>query len=461
MRIGKVVTVLVLALGACGGGARGPRDDSPVLPEPLDSQDLVVEVGASDPDVGDPATSPDPAEPTDGIEAPAVPDPSEVFDWSDPADPGNWPDVAPDVGLADASHDPEPPDLPDEVDAFDTQSPDDTPGPPDPGDAPDWQDEADAPGPVDLPRPPVDPGAPPVPYVCWSDSFEWDADFGWEATGLWHRIHADQDLVDVWASAPYHYVSLAGPATLTKPKDGKYAFWYGRDENGSYLGTPDANQVAGGGTSSEPHEGALVSPWVDLTGAASATLFFWSWWEIESQHPAGYDLSTVEVTADGDTWTEVARLNPPVVPPGANPVLPYTVNGVGMPPSWHRTVASLDAVAGGPARIRFRFRTGDVFFNAFRGWVLDEVSVECVAPMGAMSGSQGRAVGDGTSRGRNPGRDSEADTDTTTVTDAVTDTATAHGHGPARVAPARSCASRRSRPHGRFFGELGRLDPKK
>ncbi len=387
MRIEKVVTVLVLALAACGGRAPGPRDDTSVLPEPRDSEGLVAEAGASEPDLGDPATSPDPAEPTDGIETPAVPDPLDVSDWRNPADPGEGPDRAPDGGPTDASHDPARPDWPDEPDAFDAQGADDTPGPPDPDDAPDWPDESDVPGPMDLTHPPADPGPPPVSSVCWSDSFEWDTDPGWEATGLWHRIHAGQDLVDVWASPPYDYVSLAGPATLTKPKDGKYAFWYGRDEDGSYLGIPDANQVAGGGTSSEPHEGALVSPWLDLTGAASATLYFWSWWEIESQHPAGYDLSTVEVTADGDTWIEVARLNPPVVPPGASPVLPYTVNGVGMPPSWHRTVVSLDVVAGGPARVRFRFRTGDVFFNAFRGWVVDEVSTECVDQRGSSPAS--------------------------------------------------------------------------
>lgn len=217
---------------------------------------------------------------------------------------------------------------------------------------------------------------PLVLYTCLADSFEGDS--GWEATGLWHRIHANQDIVNIWAAPPFDYVLLSGPVTLTKPKDGKYAYWYGQDEDGSYIDVPDDNQVAGGGTSVEPHEGVLVSPWIDLTGASFATLYFWSWWEIESKHPVAYDLSTVEVTSDGDAWVEVARLNPPFIPHGAHPVLPYTVNGVGMPPSWHRTVVSLDAFAGRMLRLRFRFRTEDVFYNAFRGWVVDQVLVECV-----------------------------------------------------------------------------------
>ncbi len=243
-------------------------------------------------------------------------------------------------------------------------------------------DHADSTGPPDVPAQSdaaQDPGPPPLPFPCWSDSFE---DAAWEPTGLWHRVHASQDIVNVWALPPFDFVVLAGPPTLTKPKDGQYAFWYGRDEDGSYLDVPDESQVAGGGTSVSPHGGFLQSPWIDLSGMDSATLTFWSWWEIESKHPVAYDLSSVEASADGETWVEVARLNPSSVPPAANPVLPYTVNGVGMPPSWHRTAVTLDAFAGGPVRIRFAFRTGDVFYNAFRGWVVDEVSILCVPKRG-------------------------------------------------------------------------------
>lgn len=388
MRVRTVLTALVPVLATCGGRAGGSDDRTiggvPDVPDEVRPGDAVVEAVSDASDPGGPT------------EAPDLSDRSGVFDASDPLDAADGPDLSDSPDRSDGSEpldsleandqpDPSGPpegfDAPDPLDGADGSDPSDGPDPADPSDSP---DDSEALGPVDPPDTLADPGPPPPPSTCWSDSFEWDADPGWEATGLWHRFHAGQDLVDVWAAPPYDYVALSGPATLTKPKDGTHAFWYGRDEDGSYLGTPDDNQVAGGGTSTGPHEGALVSPWLDLTGVASATLYFWSWWEIESKHPAGYDLSTVEVTADGETWTEVARLNPPVVPPGAHPVLPYTVNGVGMPPSWHRTVVPLDAFAGGPARVRFRFRTGDVFFNAFRGWVVDEVSIECVAQIGSI-----------------------------------------------------------------------------
>lgn len=375
MRIRVVSMVVSLVLASCGRGPAALPDVAGEAVPDIPEDDLVsgrpVEddfaLATPETPAPDPETEGRDPEPDDPLGDPGAPDLPE--DSPDPTLEGAIiaEDLAPAADQALGGDDASmlEPDAEDLVEA-----------------APDWEPPPDAAldiatdGTAEAGAP--DPGPPPEPFECWADSFEWDADSGWEATGLWHRIHANQDLVDVWAGPPFNYVVLNGPATLTKPKDGKRAYWYGRDEDGSYLDVPAAEQVAGGGTSVEPHEGVLVSPWIDLTGATRATLFFWSWWEIESQHPAGYDLSTVEASQDGETWVEVARLNPPVVPPGASPVLPYTVNGVGMPPSWHRTIAWLDAFAGGLVRIRFRFRTGDVFFNAFRGWMVDEVFVMCV-----------------------------------------------------------------------------------
>lgn len=391
MRIRADMTAIVAVLAACGRGPAGGSGDvrdpgASGVPAEVGLWDAGPEERTEEPDPGGRADAPDPTgppEPPSVLDLPGAPDLSDSGDDHDSSGAPD-PDSAFDRSEGSDQADPagadtlgDPSDRPDGSEILDSN---DLPDLSDTAASPDLADGSDPAVPSDL-------GPPPEPSLCWSDSFEWDANPGWEATGLWHRVHAGQDLADVWAGPPYDYVVLNGPATLTKPKDGTHAFWYGRDEDGSYLGTPDDNQVAGGGTSVEPHEGVLASPWLDLTGAAHATLIFWSWWEIESQHPAGYDLSTVEVTADGETWTEVARLNPPGVPPGANPVLPYTVNGVGMPPSWQRTLAPLDAFAGGPVRVRFRFRTGDVFFNAFRGWVVDEVSVECAGQIGSIPAS--------------------------------------------------------------------------
>lgn len=224
------------------------------------------------------------------------------------------------------------------------------------------------------------PNTPLKWFVLLEESFETSE---WTATGLWHRVHGPQMPIDIWAAPPYEYVSLEAPLTISAPKHGQYAYWYGDDTNGSYIGVPyfDPDKPEGpgsGGTSDQPHSGTLTSPLLDLSLCEDATLAFWSWWEIESMHPSHYDLSLVEVSIDeGASWSEVFRMNPAYDPISPSPPIPFTVNGMGAKPSWTFRKVNLTAFVGKKLMIRFVFDTVDSLYNGFRGWLIDELRIEC------------------------------------------------------------------------------------
>jgi hypothetical protein len=365
----SLVVLAAVALAACGDDGRKTRTDVDAEQEAAEAvetevvDDLAIDV------IGDPA--PEPA-PELAVEVDLAPD----------AEPGE----------ADAEHVAgedddeavaiEPVDLPPPDGAFPDEAP-----PPDESTMESAPDEAveDAQDDV-LADPAFDQAdakdaGPLVWTVCLEESFEDEAS-GWTATGLWHRISGGQMPSDVWAAPPNEWVTLAEPWSLSPPKHGTHAFWYGRDEDGSFLRVdatePPEQSAASGGTSWAAHQGTLTSPPIDLTGYLGARLSFWSWWEIESIHPTEYDLSTVEASGDGGaSWTEVFRMNPPSDSGGGKPALPFTANGVGAPPSWALRKADLSAFAGKQVLVRFRFDTGDEYFNGFRGWMLDELKLEC------------------------------------------------------------------------------------
>jgi hypothetical protein len=137
---------------------------------------------------------------------------------------------------------------------------------------------------------------------------------GWTATGLWH---------------------------LTKRRSNSpaNAFWYGRDETGTY------------DTNGSPNEGTLESPPVTL--AQDAVLTFRSWYETEDTGPA-YDRKWVEINVDGRGWQPLGQISN----------------------EWKTwTVVSYPLTVRGTARVRFRFETIDGAFNGFEGWYVDDVAI--------------------------------------------------------------------------------------
>jgi hypothetical protein len=86
--------------------------------------------------------------------------------------------------------------------------------------------------------------------------------------------------------------------------------------------------------------------------ADNPRLRFWHWFSI---WPG--DAGTVEISVAGGAWQPISR--------------PFTGSGV----VWTRPSFSLNAFAGQPVRIAFRFQS-DADDNVGRGWYLDEVVVE-------------------------------------------------------------------------------------
>lgn len=211
---------------------------------------------------------------------------------------------------------------------------------------------------------------------CLNESFEVST---WSATGLWHKISSSQNIINIWASAPYNYVTLVGSKYVLKPYDGSWEYWYGKDADGSFINVAASGQGSGsGGTSTSAHEGFLTSPNISLIGYSKATLSFYAWFEIESVNPASYDIGSVEVsTNNGSSWTEIKRLNPPSDPPGGSAPIPWTPNGVNTAPTWAKYTVDLAAYANNNILIRFRFRTNDNLYNGFRGFGVDLVTITC------------------------------------------------------------------------------------
>lgn len=238
---------------------------------------------------------------------------------------------------------------------------------------------------------------------------------------LWHS-HASQ-LNIINQAYLKSLVSLApndqSQGAVPNPIEGSKACWYGRTAaNGSIEEGNFLNEVAteqefaqgdvvptfivdeaecldcsfnddfNGGTSKQPHSGALVSPRIDLSNSNTPlALTFKTWWEIEAVNPNenGFDLMSVEYKIEGSEegegqWVTLARLNPltdPVINESINlSSIPYSNLGFNQAPIWLKQAPiSLDRLAGKAFHLRFVFSTQDPLYNGFRGWLLDDVKI--------------------------------------------------------------------------------------
>ena len=214
-----------------------------------------------------------------------------------------------------------------------------------------------------------------------------------EALNLWHSHGRD---LAIRNQAFLQELVLLAPDDVSEgfipePKD-NHACWYGQVEGGNvgqgnFLGdvsSDNGGDLLDGGTSDVKNAGAIVSPLIDLSNeTAPLALSFKTWWEIEAVNPNedGFDLMTVSVsTDDGESWENIARLNPLSDPVGLNgdsrAPLPYSNRGFNKAPDWlAQEPISLSEFAGQQIRLRFAFSTQDELYNGFRGWLLDDVSV--------------------------------------------------------------------------------------
>ena len=150
---------------------------------------------------------------------------------------------------------------------------------------------------------------------------------GWGATGLWHIVDTATD--------PY-------PEAYSPT----HSWWYGRDATGNY-DTGAANA------------GDLISPHIEFP--VDGTLAFWSFEQTEANE--NYDTKKAYVWTDsGGTWDLVYQ-------------------SLGSPKlAWHQSAVDLAAYAGEQGFVKFEFDTTDRWYNAYRGWYLDDMVLAFIPP---------------------------------------------------------------------------------
>ncbi len=206
---------------------------------------------------------------------------------------------------------------------------------------------------------------------------------------LWNLVQNPQTLTVPGAVNPTLVTYPDSAGALPAAYSGSHAWWYGDNpaQDGSLSTSASMTYMANqqdwpaetnsdGGTSNGANSASLISPSINLTSVANATLTFATWWEIESTNPAHFDMMYVEASKDGGhTWTSVGVLNPTNSPTGGTDLYPYTNNGLDTPASWQAASVDLTAFVGSTVQVRFRFDSVDQYDNGFRGWLVDDVGV--------------------------------------------------------------------------------------
>ena len=108
--------------------------------------------------------------------------------------------------------------------------------------------------------------------------------------------------------------------------------------------------------------GRITSVSIDLTSSTitSATLRFWTWWQIE--HGFGSDWDRMEVyvsTNGGASWTRIWRRD------SDDPDM-----------NWHEEIIDISGYVGNNIVIRFSFDTVDGLYNNYEGWYVDDIYVD-------------------------------------------------------------------------------------
>jgi len=226
---------------------------------------------------------------------------------------------------------------------------------------------------------------------------------------LWHQHQAGLNILN--NAFEYGLVLLApndnSEGYIPDPVSGQ-ACWYGEAASGgltqgNFLGQESEDEYSAldelpleeleendlptdGGTSNGYHSAAIESPAIDLSAeTAPLSLNFRTWWEIESTNPnnAGFDLMTIQYQIQGEDsqWVTLARLNPLSDPVSTCDVdrapIPYSNAGYNKAPLWlWQEPISLDNLAGNVIKLRFNFSTEDGLYNGFRGWLVDDLSIQ-------------------------------------------------------------------------------------
>lgn len=218
-----------------------------------------------------------------------------------------------------------------------------------------------------------------LPRVLFYEGFE-NNQHSWEKAGFW-GVQQNQA---IYNKAYPEFVKLApndkSNGRIPDAFKGTRMAWYGQPSTGNYMGEQSSyDSGPTGGTSTQPNRGEMVSPLINLSDAQSASVIFWSWYEIESMNPDGYGFDHMEVYVirDGtDTPVLLTRLNPFIIPfLNDRKAIPYTSGGFYQAPVWRYEEFDLGNFTGSSIQLKFVFDTRDEKHNGFRGWFIDEIIV--------------------------------------------------------------------------------------
>ena len=170
--------------------------------------------------------------------------------------------------------------------------------------------------------------------------------------------------------------------------------WFGDKATGTYSDTGD-------NTSSQAVCGKAITPVIDLTNNAFPVLKFDSWFEVETVDVAQYEYDQMKVgfiipkaknggkdevtiyNTNGDAITvntnqyyTLDMLNPYNEPDVQDAEVPYSSAGDGILPVWKQYTVNAAGLAGYKVKFVFNFESEDDLFNGFRGWGVDNVTVD-------------------------------------------------------------------------------------
>jgi hypothetical protein len=130
----------------------------------------------------------------------------------------------------------------------------------------------------------------------------------------------------------------------------------------------DVNDATTGYDNGKPSTGDLTSPALTLPSGAISTLSFWYLYETESAN-LHWDQRWVQLLVNGGPFVNLLQLSDD--PPN----------------NWLRSpLIDLTAFGGSTVRVRFHFETLDSALNGYRGWFVDDFSIN-TNPIAACSDS--------------------------------------------------------------------------
>jgi len=236
---------------------------------------------------------------------------------------------------------------------------------------------------------PIEPGKTVVYHEDFESGKDWTyydySPMGYGGPSQWHVQEWDAGIINMCVTNGWTYLAPdeADGGIIPEPLVSQYNpgpnesyLWYGRADQGSFLGDYDPGmQIPGdGGTSNIDHGGYAISPDIDPSGFSNGLLALESFWEIESQNPRMYDYCEIFIRGDTGVDNFIAFLNPAVDPGTSGD--PISSGGHFRDGVWDHLVYDISPyMSNTKVNVVFRFYTHDNLYNGFKGWFIDNVYI--------------------------------------------------------------------------------------